>query len=339
MPSLASAQTQTTGRIAGTVKDAQGACIASADVVIDNPATADKRSLATDTSGNYSIVQLSPAYYDINIPRMVSRQLCFQGVAVGLGETTTINVILQIAQRNVEITVNDTPPTIRSDGAQLASTIDARRLETLPLPTRNLLQLLTLAPGVTAPLTNNSTIGRNSPNVSVNGSRVTQNSYQIDGVDANDISLHDLADVAVPAPESVSEVEVQTSLYDATVAGAGGNVQVVTKGGSNFLRGSAYEYFRNEAFNANDANLKAIGEGRPEMRRNVYGAALGGPLRKNKAFLFVSYQGTREANGATDQSLYKSVLIAPGLTDDRSTGTLMNIFGVPSIDPISLGAA
>jgi hypothetical protein len=72
---------------------------------------------------------------------------------------------------------------------------------------------------VTAPLTNNSAIGRNSPNVSVNGSRITQNSYQINGVDANDISLHDLADVAVPAPETVSEVNVQTSLYASSVAG------------------------------------------------------------------------------------------------------------------------
>ena len=123
---------------------------------------------------------------------------------------------------------------------------------------------------------------------------------------------------------------------DSSFAGAGGSVQVVTKSGSNFLHGSIYEFFRNEVFNADDANLKAVGEGRPEMRRNVYGAALGGPLRKNKAFFFVSYQGTREANGATDQSLYKSVLIAPGLTDDRSTATLMNTFGVPSIDPISL---
>ena len=217
----------------------------------------------------------------------------------------------------------------------MASTIDAHSLETLPLPTRNLLQLLTLAPGVAAPLTNNSSMGRNSPNVSANGSRVTQNSYQINGVDANDISLHDLADVAVPAPESVSEVKIQASLYDATAAGAGGSVQVVTKGGSNFVHGSAYGYFRNEAFNANDANLKAVGEGRPEMRRNVYGAALGGPLQKNKAFFFLSYQGTREANGATNQSLYKNVLITPGLTDDRSTPTLMNIFGVTSIDPIS----
>jgi Carboxypeptidase regulatory-like domain/TonB-dependent Receptor Plug Domain/TonB dependent receptor len=330
------AQTQTTGRIAGTVRDAQGAVIASAEVVIENPGTADKHSLVTDTSGSYSFLQLSPGYYDVSIRASGFTPAVFHAVAVGLGETTTINVTLQIAQSNLEVTVNDTPPTIRSDGAQLESTIDAHSLETLPLPTRNLLQLLTLAPGVTAPLTNNSAIGRNSPNVSVNGSRITQNSYQINGVDANDISLHDLADVAVPAPETVSEVNVQTSLYDSSVAGAGGSVQVVTKSGSNFVHGSAYEYFRNEAFNANDANLKAVGKGRPEMRRNVYGATLGGPFRKNKAFFFLSYQGTREANGATDQSLYKSVLIAPGLTDDRSTATLMSTFGVGSIDPISL---
>jgi hypothetical protein len=332
----ASSQTQTTGRIAGTVRDAQGAVIASAEVDIENPGTADKRSLVTDTSGNYSILQLSPGYYDVTIRAPGFTPAVFPGVPVGLGGTTTINAILPIARSNFELTVNDTPPTIRSDGAELASTIDAHSLETLPLPTRNLLQLLTLAPGVAAPLTNNSAIGRNSPNVSVNGSRVTQNSYQINGVDANDISLHELADVAVPAPESINEVEIQTSLYDATVAGAGGSLQVITKGGSNFLHGSVYEYFRNEVFNADDANLKAVGEGRPEMRRNAYGLALGGPIRKNKAFFFVSYQGTREANGATDQSLYKSVLIAPGLTDDRSTATLMNIFRVPSIDPISL---
>src|SRR5437660_1833403 len=331
-----SSQTQTTGRITGTVKDAQGAVIVGAEVSVENAATGDRHSAVTDSSGTYSILQLPPATYVVNIRARGFSPAVFHGVAVGLAETSTINARLTLAQSSAEITVNDSPPPVRSDSSELASIIDSRSLQTLPLPTRNFLQLLAFAPGVTAPLTNNSAVGRNSPNVSVNGSRVTQNSYHINGVDANDISLHDLADVAVPAPESVSEVNVQTSLYDSSVAGAGGSVQVVTKGGSNFLHGSAYEYFRNEAFNANDANLKAVGEGRPEMRRNVYGAALGGPLRKNKAFFFVSYQGTREANGATDQSLYKSILIEPGLTNDRSTATLMKIFGVPSIDPISL---
>ena len=332
----ASSQTQTTGRITGTVKDAQGAVIIGAQVSIENPATADKHSVTTDTSGNYSILQLPPGAYDVRISVPGFTPAVFHAVTIGLAETSTINASLQIAQSSVAVTVSGAPPVVRGDSSELASTIDSRSLETLPLPTRNFLQLLRLAPGVSAPLSNNSAVGRNSPNVSVNGSRVTQNGYQINGIDATDISLHVFADVAIPAPESVIEVNVQTSLYDASVAGAGGSVQVVTKNGSNFLHGAAYEYFRNEAFNANDANLNAVGLGRPVMRRNVYGATLGGPLRKNKAFFFLSYQGTRDANGATEQSLYKSVLIARGLTDDRSAATLMNIFGVPSIDPISL---
>src|SRR5216683_4173157 len=331
-----SSQTQTTGRITGTVKDAQGAVIVGAEVSVENAATGDRHSAVTDSSGTYSILHLPPATYVVNIRARGFSPAVFHGVAVGLAETSTINARLTLAQSSAEITVNDSPPPVRSDSSELASIIDSRSLQTLPLPTRNFLQLLAFAPGVTAPLTNNSAVGHNSPNVSVNGSRMTQNSYQINGVDANDISLHELTDVAVPAPESISEVNVQTSMYDSSVAGAGGSVQVATKGGSNFLHGNVYEYVRNEAFNADDANLKAAGEGRPEMRRNVYGAALGGPLRKNKAFFFISYQGTREANGATDQSLYKSVLIEPGLTNDRSTATLMKIFGVPSIDPISL---
>jgi hypothetical protein len=111
---------------------------------------------------------------------------------------------------------------------------------------------------------------------------------------------------------------------------------LITKDGSNFMHGSAYEYFRNEAFNANDPNLKAAQLRRPEMRRNVYGGALGGPLLKNRIFVFGSYQGTREANGATDQSLYKSVFVSDCLTDDRSIDTLVSGCKVPFVDPISL---
>jgi Carboxypeptidase regulatory-like domain/TonB dependent receptor len=333
---LSSAQTQTAGRIAGTVRDAQGAVIASAEVALENLATADKRTTTSDSTGNYSVTLLPPAKYDLKIQAKGFTSAIFHNMWVGLAETTTVNATLQVSPSSVEVTVTDAPPLLRSDSSELSTTLDSRSLNQLPLPTRNFLQLLTLVPGVTAPLANNNAIGRNSPSVSVNGSRVTQNSYRINGVDANDISMHVLADVAVPAPESVSEVNVQTSVYDASVSGGGGSLQVATKSGSNFLHGGVYEYFRNEALDANDANLKAVGDGRPEMRRNVYGATLGGPLRKNKAFFFASYQGTRESNGATDQSLYKSVLIAPGLTSDRSASTLMNTFGVASIDSISL---
>ena len=331
-----SGQTQTSGRITGTVKDAQGAVISGAQVSISNLSTADKRAVLTDPFGNYSVLQLPPALYDVNIRAAGFTPAVFREVVVSPAATVTINATLQVAKSSFALNVNDVPPQVRSDSVGLASIIDSRRLLSLPLPTRNFLQLLTLAPGVSAPLTNNNAIGRNTPNVSVNGLRVTQNSYQINGVDATDISLHALTDVAVPAPETVSEVNVATSLYDASTRGAGGSVQVVTTTGSNSFHGKVYEYLRNEAFNANDPNLKAAGERRPEMRRSVYGGTLGGPLRKNHLFFFASYQGSREANGATDQSIYKNVLIAPGLTDDRTAATLMNTFKVASIDPISL---
>jgi len=329
-------QTATTGRITGTVTDPQGAIIAGATVAVENPTTGENRSGATDESGSFSVLELLPAHYNVSIQASGFRAAKFVDVNVGPAETLRLNAILQVAEGNVSINVNDLPPRVQSDSAGLRSTLNTVSLEALPLPTRNFLQLLTLTPGVSAPLTNNNAMGRNSPNVSVNGLRVTQNNYQINGIDAGDTSLHVFADVAVPSPETINEVMVQTSLYDASVKGGGASVQVVTKNGTNFLHGGGWEYFRNEAFNANDANLKPVNVGRPVMRRNVYGVTLGGPLRKNKAFFFGSYQGTRDTNGATDQSLYKSVFIAPGLTTDRSAGTLMSTFGVSSIDPISL---
>jgi hypothetical protein len=329
-------QTQTSGRITGTIRDAQGAFIVDAEIAVENDSTGDRRRAKSDGAGSYLVPFLPPATYDLRIEAKGFTPAIFHNVAIGLNGTVTVDANLQLADVTAEVEVTDRPPLLQTNSSELSTRIDSRSLTELPLPTRNILQLLIVAPGVSAPITNNNAVGRNSPNVSVNGARVTQNSYRINGVDANDISLHVLTDVGVPAPESVSEVSVQTSSYDASVPGGGGSVQVVGKTGSNSLHGNAYEYFRNEIFNANDANLRAVGEARPVMRRNVYGATVGGPFRKNRAFFFGSYQGTRDSNGATDQSIYKGVLVAPGLTDDRSASTLMSTFGVPSVDSISL---
>jgi len=120
---------------------------------------------------------------------------------------------------------------------------------------------------------------------------------------------------------------VQTSLYDATFGrGGGGNVQLVTKGGSNDFHGTAYEYFSNDVLDANNPFLKGAGVRRPTLRRNVFGGLLGGPIKTNRSFFFVSYQGTRERNGASPNSLSSGVLIAPGLTNDRSQQKLLATF-------------
>jgi hypothetical protein len=204
------------------------------------------------------------------------------------------------------------------------------------LATRNFTQILGLSPGTAVDLPDSTALGRNPQNISVNGARTTQNNYQVNGVDANFIRNNNTQRISVPAPETIQEFKVQTSLYDATFGrSGGGNVQAVTKSGSNDFHGAIYEYFRNAALNANNPFLKAAGVKRPVLTRNVFGGLLGGPIKQSRAFFFASYQGTRERNGASLNSL-SNVLIAPGLTDDRSEQTLRRTFNVPSISPIAL---
>jgi hypothetical protein len=338
------AQSQTTGRIAGTVRDPNGAIIVSAEVTVSSSATAEERKVTTDDQGNYSVPLLPPGAYRVKVAANGFNSAVFDSVQVVITETTTVNAELPVAGAVVEIIVRSAP-LIQKDGPQLGRVVDSRAVSELPLATRNFTQILALSPGTSAALPDNTALGRNSQNVSVNGARVTQNNFQINGIDANKLDTNASVNVAVPAPETIQEFKVQTSLYDATFGrGAGGNIQAVTKSGGNDFHGAAYEYFRNDAFNANNPFLKAAGVKRPTLQRNVFGGLFGGPIKTNRSFFFISYQGTRERNGASPNSLTSSVLVAQGLTDDRSPQTLLATFrplqsnGLPatSINPVAL---
>src|SRR5688572_13007221 len=160
--------------------------------------------------------------------------------------------------------------------------------------------MLALSPGAVAHLPDNTGVGRNTQTISVNGARVTQNNFEIDGVDVNTMGSSGAITLPVPAPESIEEFKVQTSLYDASFGRAGGaNIQVVTRSGTNAFHGVVYEYFRHDALNANNPFLRAARIERPELRRHAFGGTVGGPVKKDQTFFFVSYQGTREANGAS----------------------------------------
>jgi len=338
-------QSQTTGRIAGTVKDPNGAIIVAAEVTVKSHATSEERKVTTDTEGNYAVPLLSPGMYRVRVAADGFNSALFDSVRVVITETTTVNAELAVAGINVEPVTVRGAPLVRTDGPQLGRVVDSRAVAELPLATRNFLQILALSPGTFVDLPDNTALGRNSQSVSVNGARTTQNNFEINGIDANRLDNNSAGAVAVPAPETIQEFKVQTSLYDATFGrGAGGSVQAVTRGGSNEFHGAAYEYFRDDALNANNPFLKAAGVQRPTLNRNVFGGLLGGPVKTDRAFFFASYQGTRERNGASDSSLTSSILIARGLTDDRSQQTLLATFrprfpsGLPatSIHPTAL---
>jgi len=329
---------QTTGRITGVVRDSSGGVIARAEVQAVNEATGGKWKVVTKDAGDYSFVLLPPGLYDIELAAKGFKTSVWNGVAVRITETSKLDFVLAVGDRVETILVHDLPPLRQADGPQLGRVVDSESVASLPLASRNFTQILTLSPGTATYLPDSTAVGRNTQPISVNGARVTQNYFEINGIDATTMGTNGAILVAVPAPETIEEFKVQTSLYDATYGRSGGaNIQLVTKTGGNEIHGDAYEYFRNEALNANNPFLKAAGLARPLLRRNVFGGILGGPIRKNKAFFFVSYQGARERNAASIiNSISSNVLVAQGLTDDRSASTLESTFGVATIDPASL---
>src|SRR2546421_1392026 len=276
------AQGGTTGRIAGTVKDQNGAVIAGAEVTVVSPTTGDQRKVTTDVEGNFAVSFLQPETYRARVTANGFHALTFD-VEVVITQTTTLNVDLPLAGL-IDTVVIRIAPLIQGYGPQLGRVVDSRAVTELPLATRNFTQILGLSPGTSVALPDNSAVGRNSQQISVNGARGTQNSFQINGVDANQIGANGAALIAVPAPETIQEFKVQTSLYDAAFGySGGGNVQAVTKSGGNDFHGSLYEYFRNDALNANNPFLKAAGVKRPVVTRNIFGGLLGGQIKTDKA--------------------------------------------------------
>ena len=332
------AQSQTTGRIGGVVTDANGAAVAGVEVSVSSKATGEERKVVTDESGTYIVSLLPPGEYRVVISTANFKKAVFDTVRVAITETTTVDAALEIgALTDESVTVTAVGPAIQSESPGLGRVVDSRAVSELPLATRNFTQILSLSPGTAVALPDNSALGRNSQNVSVNGARTTQSNFQINGVDANSMGTNSAPSLSVPAPETIQEFKVQTSLYDATFGrSGGGNVQAVTKSGSNEFHGGLYTYLRDDALNANNPFLKAAGVERPVLERKIFGGLIGGPIKKDKLFFFASYQGTRERNGASPiNSLSSNILITPGLTNDRSQARLLALYNSRNAVPIT----
>lgn len=318
---------QTSGSLSGTVRDRTGASIAGAQLTVVNVDTAEERKLTTTESGSFLVAVLHPGLYRVLITATGFQQNSMDAVAVKVTETTILDVTLQVGVDRENISVSASPTLLQTGGPQLGRVVDSYVLSQLPLATRNFTQLLSLSPGTATYLPDSTGVGRNTQAISVNGARVTQNDYVINGA-ASTLGTNNAILIAVPAPETIEEFKVQTSLFDAAYGHAGGgNIQILTRSGTNALHGELYEYLRNDALDANDTFLNGAGVERSVLRRNVFGATLGGPLRRDRAFFFISYQGSRETNAASlINSISSNVLVAPGLTDDRSATTLLAVF-------------
>ncbi len=318
------AQTASTGQIAGTVRDQTGAVIPEVTVIVTEAKTGLKREVKTDALGTYTVPLLPPGVYTVEFSREGFRPLVRENVAVRITLTTTVDVTLEVAPLGAEtVTVTEEAPLLQTDRPTTGRVIEERTIRQLPLATRNFQQMLALSPGTLASVVRNTDVGRGDAIIQVNGQRQTQNNLQINGVDANSIALHSTFNLPVPATEAIQEFIVQTSLYDASQGrNSGGVIAAVTKSGTNEFHGNVYEFLRNRVLNANDFFLNASGQRRPILTRNQFGFTLGGPIVKDRTFFFVSYQGTRERNGASLINSVTSLVLPSALTDNRSAEAL-----------------
>ena len=334
------AQTSTTGAILGVVRDAKDAVVQSATVTLSNEAGAE-RTLTTDSAGGFDFVQLPPETYVLTVTSPGFADFKAEHLDVRVTQTIELSPVLNIAGTSTIVTVTTQEALANTTNAVNGRVIDETEVPGLPLPTRNFEQLLSLSPGTVAGLPNNTALGRGDSDIDVNGQQATSNNVLIDGTQVNSIGTNSTPNIAVPSPDAIREFIVQTSLYDATQGrNTGGNVALVTKGGTNRFHGNVFEFFRNEDLNANDFFLKRGGQPRPLLRRNQFGATLGGPIFRDKAFFFLSYQGQQEKNGASVVNSISSLDIPTGLTADRSTATLTayaNSIGIAGINPVALG--
>jgi len=283
----------TRGSISGTVSDATGAAIAGANVKITNADTNQIRTATTDERGFYRVTALEPGPYSIRVEKSGFGGVQAGGIVVRSAQEVTYNSemkvsaisdVVDVSAQAEAITLNKTNPTI-------GLTATARQAVDLPLPGgRNINNLALLSPNVfTAP---------GSTGMSANGQRARNNNFTIDGSDNNDISVT-IATTPI-IPEAVAEFQVQTNAYSAEFGrNSGAQLNVITKSGTNNFRGDVFEYYRGSALSALDNIEKSSGLTRPaRFNRNQFGFDLGGPIIKDRTFVFGLMQGDRLRQGS-----------------------------------------
>ncbi len=349
MTPMMPAQTATTGQIVGVVTDPSGAVVADANVTLTSDAGV-RRQTTTGGSGRYTFPLLVPGAYQVEVTHAGFASVKLQGVVVKITESSVIDVSLKVAGAPTTVSVTGQSPLVQTESSARGTVIDEKEIDSLPLPTRNFQQLLAMTAGASGSLGNSSELGRGDVAVYVNGQRALSNNMIINGVDANSIGTGENPNLSVPSMDSLQEFIVQTSMYDASAGrNAGGNVAAVTKSGTNGLHGDAYDFLRNTVLDANNFFLNGaettsagvpVVTPRPAYRRNQFGGTLGGPLIKDRAWFFISYQGTRETNGTSLTNSLSTMFLPAYLGSQRDLTSLENLsicYGLGGyVDPTAL---
>lgn len=291
LPALGAGAQTTTGAIAGTVTDASGAVVPGVTITSTNLATGTARVAQSDTQGRYVIQALPVGPYVVRFELAGFKGLTRRGIVVEIQQTIRVDASLDVGQVEDSIAVEGRAPLVNTSNATIGRTVNNAEITNLPLVNRDIYSLLPLTQGVD--LSESGTVfGFPTQKTLVNGSPsggAGSVNYTLDG-GANMNGFVNSGNAA-PNPDAVQEFRVVTNSYSAEYGRfAGGAIDIITKSGTNAFAGSAFNYFRDDALNARAWNTST----KPPLRRNQYGATLGGPLRRNHAFFFGSFSGLRQ---------------------------------------------
>jgi carboxypeptidase family protein/TonB-dependent receptor-like protein len=280
--------------LTGIVRDSSGAGIAKATVIVTQTETGEVTRTTSGVDGVYTITNLHPGSYSVTVEANSFRRFVQEGVRLTTGERIRLDLTMTVGAVNEEVKVTADASLLRTETSSLGQVIPNRRIVDLPLNGRNFFSLITLAPGVAAPPP--TTAGPSFPRL--NGGRPRVNEYLYDGISALQPEPGQVA--YNPVIDAIQEFKVEVNSPSAEFGRFnGGVVNLTTKSGTNGFHGTAFEFLRNEALNARNlfAPATAAALNKPVFRRNQYGFALGGPIRKDRTFFFGDFQGTRQLIG------------------------------------------
>jgi hypothetical protein len=298
----------TSGTITGTVTDPNGAALPGASVAVENIQTHLQVKVETNSSGFYRIAGLIPGTYRETITKQGFKLAVRNGIDVHGQDQIALNYGMELGSVNESVTVTTSEPLLQSESSTVSTVIEASQIQNTPLNGRNVMNLSALTPGVVPqgatsgnPLNNQASIGNyTNPagwgNYQIGGAVTGQNLTYVDGAIVNVVGQNWMG--FIPAQDSVQEFRVQTNNISSEFGGYYGGVLLFsTKSGTNEVHGSAYEYLRNTVFNANSFFNNRTNVPRPPVVQNQYGVAVGGPLRRNKAFIFGNWEGFANRTG------------------------------------------
>ena len=312
---------QTTGTLLGTISDSTGASMAGVTIRVTNLATNIQRDVQTDASGSYRIPSLPAGNYRLRVSKEGFQLQQIESLALQVEQAARFDFALKIGNITETVDVVASATLLQTENASVGTVIDASKIVDLPLNGRNFIQLAQLVPGVQAGTPGSITVRRGRGSVgqtdsaygstaaSANGSRDTANRFYLDGIEMMDYDAMTYA--FSPSIDSLAEFKVQTSTYSGEFGGApGGQINMITKGGSNLLHGTLWEFNRNDQLTQSYDAIAGKSVTSPRLNRNQFGANVSGPVLlpklyngKNKTFFFFNWESGYAAQGSNPQFL------------------------------------